>query len=220
LSLQYFFFNIKTFQVEKILDHRRLHGTIYYRIRWEGYTSKDDSWQAKETLNCNDLLKKYHDELNSQILKREEEKLKAQQNAKKANGEYEVEAIIDSKKYKDKVKFRVRWKGFDASDDTWEPEESLNCPDLIRAFMKKSKASPKKAAKKKKNYKDLDSEEDDTDDSDYGAPKRSKGGEYEVEKILNARINRDGKWEFFVMWKGYGPEGENFFDFILVTVTT
>lgn len=186
-----------------------MKGTIYYRVRWENFTSKDDTWQPKESLSCNELLKAYHETLNEEILKREEAKLLAKEQAKKSNNEYEVEAIINSKTVKGKTKFLIRWKGFQESDDTWEPEETLNCPDLIRTFKKKGpskKTSTKKPtkAKKRKNY-NSDSDEDNSDDSDYGSGKKSKS-EYEVEKVLNARINKQGKWEFFVMWKDYGPE--------------
>lgn len=199
--------------MSKIIDHRRLHGTIYYRVRWENYTSKDDTWQAKETLSCNDLLKEYHDSLNETILMREEMKLKAKVAAKKSNNEFEVESIVDSKTVKGKTKFLIRWKGWEESDDTWEAEESLNCPDLIRAFKKKSKTAVKKAKGKgkKRRYADSDVDTDDDDDSDYGkSQKGNVGGRvYEVEKVLNARINKHGKWEFFVMWKGWSPDHNN-----------
>ncbi|KAG5673044.1 hypothetical protein PVAND_003121 [Polypedilum vanderplanki] len=202
--------NKDVYTVEKILDHRRLHGKIYYKIRWEGYSSKDDTWQVKESLNCNDLLKAYHEKLNEEILKREEEKIKAQEQAKKHNNEYEVAAIIDKKTFKGKTKYRIRWKGFDEADDTWEPEETLNCPDLIKAFKKKnagSKKKPAKAGKKRKHHDTDDSEEDDdSDDSDYGTSSKRSRGEYEVERVLDARINKNGKWEFFVAWKGYAPD--------------
>lgn len=199
-----------TYDVEKIIDHRRLKGTIFYRIRWKNYSSKDDTWQSKESLNCNDLLKEYHDDLNKTILEREEAKLVAKTEAK--NGEYEVEAILDSKLIKGKTKYLIRWKGWDESDDTWEPEETLNCPELIKKF-KKNKKAPAKSSKGKKRKHDSDDDGDDSDDSDYGGGKRKKGNisgrVYEVEKVLDARINRHGKWDFFVMWKGYGPEDNN-----------
>jgi hypothetical protein len=187
-----------------------LHGKIYYRLRWDGYTSKDDTWQVKESLNCNDLLKQYHENLNEDILKREEQKIKAKENAKKHNNEYEVESIIASRSFKGKTKYRIRWKGFEESEDTWEPEEALSCIDLIRAFKKKNtslkkKAAVKKTGKKRKNYSDSD-EEDDSDDSDYGTASKKSRSEYEVERVLDGKINKQGKWEFFVVWKGYGPE--------------
>ena len=52
--------------------------------------------------------------------------------------EFEVERIIEVHFKKNKSReFLIRWKGFTASDDTWEPEENLNCPDLIEKFMEK-----------------------------------------------------------------------------------
>lgn len=199
------------FSVENIIDHRRFQGTVYYRIRWQNYGPKDDTWQAKELLNCNDLLKQYHDDLNDTILKREEAKLKAREEAKETN-EYEVESIVDKKLVKGKTKYLIHWKGWDSSADTWEPEERLNCHELIRAFNKKTPSKKKSKAKKaKKAYDDSGTEEDNDDDSDYGTHRGKRKGqvshdEYEVEKVINARINKQGKWDFFVMWKGWGPE--------------
>lgn len=167
------------------------------------------------------MLKEYTDKIEAEILVREEQKLKAKENAEKSNNEYEVEAILDKRVTKSKkkgtitTKYLIRWKGWGEDGDSWEPEDTLNCPELIRAFKKKntkttSKVTPKKkaAAKKRKhNYDSSGSEADNTDDSDYGDAKKARGsGEYEVAKILNARINKQGKWEFFVMWKGFGPD--------------
>lgn len=203
-------FNLRSSQVSKIIDHRRSKGTTFYRVRWENYSARDDTWQPKESLSCNELLKEYHDNLNKEILEREEAKLVAKVKAKSSNNEYEVESVIDSKKVKDRTKYLIRWKGYDESDDTWEFEDTLHCPDLIKAFHKKSKTAKKKTkAKKRKLVNDSGSEDDDEDDSDYGGGKRkgaAGGGEYEVSKVLDSRINKQGKWEFYVMWKGYGPE--------------
>lgn len=52
--------------------------------------------------------------------------------------EYEVERIIEVHFKKDKSReFLIRWKGFSSKEDTWEPEENLNCPELINKFMEK-----------------------------------------------------------------------------------
>lgn len=202
------------YTVQKIVDHRRLKGVVHYRVRWENYSSKDDTWQPRETLNCPELLKKYHDELNKTLLEREETRLKAREEAQASNNEYEVEYIVDKKVVKGKTKYLVHWKGWESSDDTWQPEEDLlNCPNLIKEFKKKKTPTKKPKAVKKKAKKqthdDSGTETDDENDSDYGAkPVKGHvgGSEYEVEKVLDARINSKGKWEFFVMWKGWSPD--------------
>jgi hypothetical protein len=103
------------------------------------------------------------------------------------------------------------------SSDTWELEETLSCPDLIKKFNKQAKSSTTKAKakaykspkSKKRKYADSDDsgdEDDDSEDSDFGSKSKASRGEYEVAKVLDGKINKQGKWEFFVMWKGYGPE--------------
>lgn len=52
--------------------------------------------------------------------------------------EFEVEKILEVHFKKNKTReFLIRWKGFTSADDTWEPEENLNCPELISKFMQK-----------------------------------------------------------------------------------
>ncbi|CAK9797973.1 Chromobox protein homolog 5 [Anthophora quadrimaculata] len=61
-----------------------------------------------------------------------------EKNDKDDQKEFEVEKIIEVHFKKNKTRqFLIRWKGFTSADDSWEPEENLNCPDLIEKFMRK-----------------------------------------------------------------------------------
>lgn len=51
---------------------------------------------------------------------------------------FEVEKILDVQFHRDKKReFLIRWKGYSSNLDSWEPEENLNCHDLIDKFMNK-----------------------------------------------------------------------------------
>merc|ERR1711981_754602 len=56
---------------------------------------------------------------------------------------YEVEQIDDDRLIKGKKQYFIKWRNFPVSDNTWEPEENLDCPDLIARYedMKKQKQS-------------------------------------------------------------------------------
>ena len=53
------------------------------------------------------------------------------------DNEYSVEKIIDKQcDINGKVKYLIKWRGYDESDNTWEPIENLYCTDLIEEFEK------------------------------------------------------------------------------------
>lgn len=50
--------------------------------------------------------------------------------------EYEVEAIRAWRYLKNEKQreFLIKWRNYDESENTWEPEDYLNCPDAIDEF--------------------------------------------------------------------------------------
>ncbi|GCB70130.1 hypothetical protein scyTo_0008507 [Scyliorhinus torazame] len=49
---------------------------------------------------------------------------------------YEVEQVLDRCVVRGRVEFLIKWKGFSESDNMWEPEKNLDCPELIGKFLK------------------------------------------------------------------------------------
>ena len=56
---------------------------------------------------------------------------------------FEVENIINSKCFGRTIKCRVRWKGYNETENTWEPCENIKqVRDLIRGFHRSKPTAP------------------------------------------------------------------------------
>lgn len=148
--------------------------------------------------------------------------------------EYEVQDIIDHRKERGgKVVYRIRWKNYGAADDTWEPEATLSCPDIIKRYKakcekddeaplaKKGKTPTKAVGKKggpgrkpataaagrgrgRPGAKKAKYDEDEEEDDD----EEETVQEYEVEKIIDVHFKRNGAREYLVRWKGFGAKDD------------
>jgi len=71
--------------------------------------------------------------------------------------EFEVEKILNERTYRGKTQYLIRWRGYEAEDDTWEPVENLDCPGIIKTWEddKKAEEEMKANARKKKEAENL-----------------------------------------------------------------
>ncbi|KAM3597824.1 uncharacterized protein V6R79_009609 [Siganus canaliculatus] len=118
--------------------------------------------------------------------------------------EYVVEKVLDRRVVKGKVEFLLKWKGFSEEDNTWEPEENLDCPDLIAEYMQKHKEKEeKKKEAKRKTTSDAsgDSEERGSKrKKDEGEKARGFGRGLQPERIIGA-TDSSGELMFLMKWK-------------------
>ncbi|KHN84657.1 Chromobox -like protein 3 [Toxocara canis] len=98
--------------------------------------------------------------------------------------EYVVEEVIDKRIRNGVVEYFLSWKGFPASENTWEPEDNLDCPDLIQAF---------EMREKKANHRKKRLERDGLHGFDRGL---------EPQEIVGAMRSNDGEVKMLIKWKG------------------
>ena len=51
---------------------------------------------------------------------------------------FSVEKIVSKRVVGGKTQYLLKWKGYDSDENTWEPEENLDCQDLLEEFNKKA----------------------------------------------------------------------------------
>ncbi|XP_046646812.1 chromobox protein homolog 1-like [Daphnia pulicaria] len=131
-----------------------------------------------------------------------------------AEEEYSVEKVMDRRVRNGRVEYLLKWKGYDDDDNTWEPEENLDCPALISEFEEKRKEKEKEKKKeidKKEKKRSLPIEERDKKTTEEKRPAKKKASEEEnrprgfergldPEKIIGA-TDSSGELMFLMKWK-------------------
>lgn len=129
-------------------------------------------------------------------------------------GEFSVEKVVDRRVVNGKVEYYLKWKGYPSSENSWEPEENVDCPDLVQAFEETRKKKEKEGllpntAKEEGSSKKGRKSTTSSEDKAPAAKRKSTGGEdkkigfdrgLEPEEILGA-TDHNGQLMFLMKWK-------------------
>ncbi|XP_043262625.1 chromobox protein homolog 1-like [Colletes gigas] len=123
--------------------------------------------------------------------------------------EFSVEKVLDRRVVKGKVEYFLKWKGYSNDENTWEPEENLDCPDLIAQFEEQRKK--KEATVAGKRHEDKDQKKRKSTSTPTPTQAKKKAAEekkpegfdrnLEPERIIGA-TDSSGELMFLMKWKG------------------
>lgn len=136
------------YEVEDIVNHKIISGEKLFLVKWKGYSSKHNTWQAESSLSCRAIVNKYlksskvqkttTKQVEFDLEETSQSKGKDTKSLRNKPKDWEVEKITGVKCNDDDTKeFLIRWKGCDASQDTWEPEYNVDCTALLNKFITK-----------------------------------------------------------------------------------
>uniref|UniRef100_A0A1B6JML9 Heterochromatin protein 1 n=1 Tax=Homalodisca liturata TaxID=320908 RepID=A0A1B6JML9_9HEMI len=129
--------------------------------------------------------------------------------------EFSVEKVLDCRIKNGKTEYLLKWKGYSDEDNTWEPEENLDCPELIQEFKdsrkkrdsnKRQQDSNKEEGPKQPKKKKTEKEDTKTQPKKkviIEEDNRPRGFErnLEPEKVIGA-TDASGELMFLMKWKG------------------
>lgn len=120
--------------------------------------------------------------------------------------EYSVEKILDKRTKGGKVEYLIKWEGYPDSENTWEPQDNLDCPDIISNFeAKRTAASAKKEEPPKKRKKETETttpsakKKKTAEEEDDSRPRGFDRG-LQPERIIGA-TDTSGELMFLMKWK-------------------
>ncbi|XP_034481565.1 chromobox protein homolog 3-like [Drosophila innubila] len=120
--------------------------------------------------------------------------------------EFSVERVEDKRTVNGRTEYYLKWKGYPRSENTWEPVENVDCPDLIATFEESLKNNKKETKKRlptistpesiRSKRKSFMEEETDEQEKVIGFDRG-----LEPSKILGA-TDYAGYLMFLMKWKG------------------
>lgn len=107
-------------------------GKVQYKVRWRGYSEFESTWEPVTNLkNVQKLLDKFDAQQEKQSQK--------QAPPPQLSSFYFVDDIVGRRERKGKPEYMVKWKGYDQSENTWEPVAHLQrAMDLVESFNKQN----------------------------------------------------------------------------------
>lgn len=173
----------KCYTVEKIVGKRTSsNGRTEYYLKWVGFSSKSNTWEPKENLNCPELLKEFESVLQANEKKEKSERVKRYK-SKKINKAEEGGSGSDRKRHKQSL------------------SNSTTTTDALSEFASLTEKSEETTLTSKSNVERIPELGCQNQVPEHSQVSVSTCSNREVEKIVGASEVK-GQWMLMLKWKG------------------
>uniref|UniRef100_A0A1A9WT80 Chromo domain-containing protein n=1 Tax=Glossina brevipalpis TaxID=37001 RepID=A0A1A9WT80_9MUSC len=125
--------NTEEYYVERIDAKRIVNGQIQYFLKWKGYNETENTWEAVENMNCDDLIAAFEAKemfkniaTGNQVLKEEEEGKEGEQ--------LKPLKIVGATKHNEHLLFLMQWKNRRDFDWINAKEANIKYPQIVIKF--------------------------------------------------------------------------------------
>ncbi|KAL3113703.1 hypothetical protein niasHT_016793 [Heterodera trifolii] len=131
----------KEYSVEKVLKKRVKGGKMEYFVKWAGYDDGWNTWEPRESLKHLEVFKQYEKAQQKTVEKNklEAEETEEDEEEEDEDNEYKVEKVLDRREKDGRVKYKIKWMGYDDSWNSWEPSKSVKHLDVVKQYEKEWK---------------------------------------------------------------------------------
>lgn len=113
--------------------------------------------------------------------------------------EFSVEKILDKRVRNSKVEYLIKWEGYPDTENTWEPQDNLDCPDIISAYEDKSEKKKEEKKRKKEAESSGGKKKQKVVEEEDNKP-RGFDRTLQPERIIGA-TDSSGELMFLMKWK-------------------
>lgn len=110
------------FEVKNIIDKKIKDGQTYYLVHWKNERKNKSTWESRKAL-VEDLGEAYMNRVDKKLNNNPNPKIVELQN--NDDNYFEIEDILDKKKFGKVIKYLVKWVGYSHEFNTWEPRKNL-----------------------------------------------------------------------------------------------
>jgi len=134
---------VEEWEVEKILNKKKMRGVVKYLIQWKGFTAEGDTWERRENLkNAEELIKEFE---RGEVVVRRQEGEEEEYKRMELPGKYTAKLLYgwDDRKFEEKYlnKLEKNWK-------KWKGDRQIDESEHLKRIEEKMEEENEKIRKR------------------------------------------------------------------------